>query len=341
MQPRTVFAADHPHAFLPGAAFGLSLGRSSPGRTGATLLLACLLLGLGVPATSWQQVEAQALPGDPGIVEVDGIRIHYVDQGVGEPVIFVHGTLQDYSVWLNHMVAFREEYRAISYSRRHSWPNDNLPPLPGYSAATDAEDLARLIEALELGPVHLVGFSYGGLTSLILATHRPELVRSLILAEPPLDPQPFGLRPAPAMLERPRFADLARSGEVREAMEGFLSLFLGSETMQAIPEPMWEHLMLNSREFVGWVSSSDPFPALTPQDLERLRMPTLLIVGANSAGTAFEAMSNAVADHVRGAEAVTIPGAGHMMWAENPEHTHQAVLDFLRRHAIGSDAVRR
>jgi hypothetical protein len=49
----------------------------------------------------------------------DGVALHYVELGKGDPIIFVHGTTGDYSVWMEQLEAFAEKgYRAITYSRR-------------------------------------------------------------------------------------------------------------------------------------------------------------------------------------------------------------------------------
>jgi pimeloyl-ACP methyl ester carboxylesterase len=55
----------------------------------------------------------------------------------------------------------------------------------GYSAVVDAQDLAAFLHALHLGKVVVIGHSYGALTALFLAVKHPELVRALVLAEPP------------------------------------------------------------------------------------------------------------------------------------------------------------
>jgi pimeloyl-ACP methyl ester carboxylesterase len=113
------------------------------------------------------------------------ITLHYIEQGSGVPVIFVHGSLSDSSYWRDQVVAFSKPYRAIAYSRRYNFPNRD-PALPGYSAVTDADDLAAFIGAMHLGKVYIVGHSYGALTGLFLATRHPELIRALVLAEPPV-----------------------------------------------------------------------------------------------------------------------------------------------------------
>lgn len=300
------------------------------------LALSLLLLAGGLPATA--QEAAPPLPGAPDQVEVNGARFYYLDQGRGEPMVLVHGTLQDYTGWMPHVEVFDDRYRVIAYSRRYNWPNENAEPPADYSARHDARDLAGLIEALELGRVHLVGLSYGALTSLILASERPDLVRSIVLAEPPLPPEPLGVPALSAIDSLPRYADLMRRGRTREAVEGFIRVVVGRERMQQIPEPAWEHTMLNAREFRALVNSSQPFPPIHPQELEGIRVPTLTILGEANVGTVHERINDALLRHIPGAESVTIPDATHLMWYDQGELTRRAVLDFLDRWAGGGRA---
>jgi pimeloyl-ACP methyl ester carboxylesterase len=93
----------------------------------------------------------------------NGIVLHYAEQGQGAPVLFVHGSLSDYSYWSDEVAAFSKRYRAIAYSRRYNYPNKN-PARPGYSAITDSDDLAAFIRTMHLGKVYIIGHSYGALT---------------------------------------------------------------------------------------------------------------------------------------------------------------------------------
>lgn len=115
----------------------------------------------------------------------DGIRLHYEERGSGTPIIFVHGSLSDYTYWQQQMEPFATKYRAIVYSRRYNFPNSN-PAQSGYSAIMDADDLARLVRTLGLGKIVVIGHSYGALTALFFATRHPELVSAMVLAEPPV-----------------------------------------------------------------------------------------------------------------------------------------------------------
>ena len=119
-----------------------------------------------------------------GHAEVNGICLPYVEQGSGQPVVFVHGALSDLRGWepVRQEMAKRGEsatkYRFIAYSQRyfgtHRWTDSGKR----FSAATHADDLVKFIAALDTGPVHLVGTSYGGLVVTTAAITTPTLVRA-------------------------------------------------------------------------------------------------------------------------------------------------------------------
>src|SRR5215203_1090035 len=70
-------------------------------------------------------------------ISANGTELAYVEAGKGEPVIFVHGGLQDYRMWAAHLPKFAGRYRAIAYSRRNHFPNDvSLDGLPDAAADT-------------------------------------------------------------------------------------------------------------------------------------------------------------------------------------------------------------
>src|ERR1700754_3430865 len=76
-----------------------------------------------------------AMADDVKRVAANGTELTYVEAAQGEPVIFVHGGLQDYRMWAEHLPKFAGRYRAIAYSRRNHFPNDvSLAGLPDAAA---------------------------------------------------------------------------------------------------------------------------------------------------------------------------------------------------------------
>jgi pimeloyl-ACP methyl ester carboxylesterase len=118
-------------------------------------------------------------------VQIDGRRLHYVEQGKGQPVIFIHGSISDYRSWQFQMEPFSEKYRAISYSRRFAYPNEKVGnDIADNTIEGNAADLAELIKKLDIAPAHLIGHSSGAFIALYCAYHNPKLVRTLVLGEP-------------------------------------------------------------------------------------------------------------------------------------------------------------
>src|SRR4051812_21988235 len=86
------------------------------------LLAAPALLAM----SPWLPAQQPDKPPEPKKVSVaDGVELHYVERGKGVPVVFIHGTGSDYSVWGDYLGSFADIYRAIAYSRRHNYPNTN------------------------------------------------------------------------------------------------------------------------------------------------------------------------------------------------------------------------
>ena len=110
------------------------------------------------------------------IIETNGAKLEYIEKGQGNPVVFVHGSLNDLRSWSLQMGPFSKQYRAIAYSRRYHYPNAGPGDSSDYSVSLHAEDLASLIKGLKLQRPHIVGSSYGAYVALVLATKNPELV---------------------------------------------------------------------------------------------------------------------------------------------------------------------
>ena len=116
--------------------------------------------------------------------EVNGVKLYYELHGSGEPLALVHGAWVDATAWRFVVPGLAENFRVLSYDRRgHS--RSERPATQG-SFDEDGDDLAALLEALELAPAHVVTNSGGGNIALRLATRRPELFRSLSCHEPAL-----------------------------------------------------------------------------------------------------------------------------------------------------------
>ena len=112
----------------------------------------------------------------PKQITVNGTPLTYVEQGKGTPIVLVHGDMGDYRTWTGEMDAFADHYHVISYSKRYHYPNTWTEG--DFSVQGHLADLVALLQALNLGPVHLIGHSSGGVLAALVAQEHPELVRS-------------------------------------------------------------------------------------------------------------------------------------------------------------------
>ncbi len=113
-----------------------------------------------------------------------GVKLFYLDEGTGDPVVLIHELIVDYRAWSNQITPLSKRYRVISYSRRFSAPNENLGDIHEDTVESNTEDLFKIINKLGISPAHLIGHSYGGLITIFFAYGHPELVHSLVLVEP-------------------------------------------------------------------------------------------------------------------------------------------------------------
>jgi pimeloyl-ACP methyl ester carboxylesterase len=90
-------------------------------------------------------------------------------------------------MWQFQSESFAQKFHVVTYSRRYAYPNQWPGDGEDNNLTNNATDLAELIiKRLDLGPAHLIGHSYGALTALYMAYQHPELVRTLVLGEPPV-----------------------------------------------------------------------------------------------------------------------------------------------------------
>ena len=115
------------------------------------------------------------------VVRTAGLEIAYERVGKGPPVAFVHGAGEDGRVWQPQLSALADEFTVVAWDGPGAGRSTDVPA--DFSLAEYANCLAALIEAVELGPAHVAGISWGGTVVLELYRHRPELVATLILAD--------------------------------------------------------------------------------------------------------------------------------------------------------------
>ncbi len=260
------------------------------------------------------------------------------DQGTA--VVFVHDSYGDLDDWSAQLATFAATHRVLVYSRRYHPPNPAQDDGQVYSLELHAADLGALLQALGLTPAHVVGSGYGAYVALALAHEHPDLVRSLVLAEPPVIP--FLLRsPSGDTLRRVLLAnslDPARAAFARGDSAAGARLFVDGWSgvpgrFDNLPPPARARILAHSfemrRELLA--ERQQYWPALDCPRLGRLAMPVLLLQGEHSARM-FHIITGELAQCMQSDTVMTIPGAGHDMPASNPGYFNGIVLRYLAAH---------
>lgn len=282
------------------------------------------------------------------VVDVNGAGLEMIERGTGHPVVLVHGSASDHRTWQAQLDGFSGEHRVIAYSRRYHRPNARIRDDADYSMLEHVDDLRELLTGLRLGPVHLVGHSYGAFVALLLAIRDPARVRTLALTEPPALTLFTSTRPRPAellrvLLTRPRAAvaifrfgafgmepatRAARRGDLEAATRVSGRAVLGRDAYDRLSEERLDQARDNTiaAEFTG-----SGFPPLPDADVRGVRIPTLLVGGARSPAF-FARILDRLEELLPHAERVRIEGASHIVHEDQARAYNEAVLDFLGRH---------
>lgn len=293
---------------------------------------------------------ARGLPLPAGLetAQISGGRLAYRENGSGEPVVFVHGSISDLSIWEPQFETISDRYRAIAYSRRYAWPNEDLPSGAKDTMQPHVDDLLAFLRALGAYPAHLVGNSWGAFICLRAAMQEPGAVRSLVLEEPPLVPLITGAPPSPAQIVKSlvrhplvtvaalRFAAATlapvtkqiKAGEVESSITRFAQGVLGKQAFEGLPESVRAHMRANASTHVGQALADGGFEPITEPQIASVTTPALVITGANSPPM-FGRLASLLASLLPNSHTLNVPAASHAMHVENPAAVNDAVLRFL------------
>jgi pimeloyl-ACP methyl ester carboxylesterase len=267
-------------------------------------------------------------------VTVPGASLVYTETGRGAPVLFVHGSLDDLRSWRYQMEPFGQRYRAVAFSRRYHHPNAWTGDGSDYSAELHARDLAAVIRRLDIAPVHLVTSSYGGNVALYMARQHPDLVRTLVLGEPPLLPWLDSIAGGPPL--RAAFEAQAwlparaafTAGRLEDGVRLFLDGVMGRPTFQHLTRRGHQMMMDNAAEMRAETLSDRYFPPFDCEDAAALPFPVLLLTGELSPRL-FHLITDALARCLPDSRVVMVGGASHAMHVGNSAAYNAAVLEFL------------
>lgn len=251
----------------------------------------------------------------------DGVRIHYLEQGNGPLVLFLHGVGSGSQHWRAQLEALGDSFHVAAWDARGYGGSDN-PPRP-ITQRDFAADVNALLDHFGAARAHLCGLSMGGMIAQMVYRAYPRRVRSLILA----DTLPgFGSLPnkEAALAERLQAID---SLSLTEGARQRTPMLLRDNPDPRIVELMVEHMAtLRPQPYrQAWVSMFEvDYTDLLPQ----VRVPSLIICGREDKVTPL-AESEKMHRLIPGSRLVILENAGHLTNLEQPAEFNRVVREFL------------
>jgi len=267
----------------------------------------------------------------------NGIQLFYeLGETDGPPLVLVHGSWESHADWDPVVPALSETYQVLTYDRRGHSQSERPPG--GDSIHDDIADLAALIESLGLAPAWVVGNSFGASISLRLALDRPDLVRGLVVHEPPLlalladDPEAAPMLEdvqsrVGSVLERIESGD--HEGAARQFIE---TVAIGPGAWDEIPHENRQTLIENAPTFVDESRDPDQF-TFDLQSAGAFSKPVLLTTGDKSPPM-FSPVVSRVAKAFPNTETHRFPEAGHIPHVTHPDAFVGVVRDFVDRRSL-------
>ena len=311
-----------------------------PGRavTGALLGVAA---ALGATAL-WNYVQARRAerehPPLGHFVEVDGVRLHYVDRGGGRPVVLLHGNMTMIEDWATSgvldMAAGR--YRVIAFDRPGYGHSERTRDRV-WTPAAQADLLHEALRKLGVERPIVVGHSFGTIVALELALRHPEDVAGLALVSGYYFPTARADVPVLSPPAIPVVGDVMRHTLspllLRLSWPALMRLLFGP----APTNPAFDELqgMIARPETIR--ASASESALLVPsvvglaERAEGLRVPVAIVAGADDRFVGTKEQSRALHHRLPGSDYREVPGAGHMVHHTAPRAVVEAIDLVARR----------
>lgn len=264
------------------------------------------------------------------------IELYYKDWGAGQPVVFSHGWPLTADAWEDQMLFLAGHgYRCIAHDRRGHGRSSQ--PWSGNDMDTYADDLAKLIEALDLKDVILVGHSTGGGEVVrYIGRHGTQRIAKVVLisAVPPLmmrnDTNPGGMDP--------KIFDDIREKVLQDRSQFFKDLaepFFGANRPNSHVSQGLKDVFLLQGMMGGLNAAFDCIKAFSEtdfrQDLKKIDVPTLIIQGDDDQIVPFDISGNLSVHMIKDAQLKIYLGAPHGICSTLKERVNSDLLEFFKK----------
>ena len=269
------------------------------------------------------------------VITEDGTRIHFKDWGTGPAVVFSHGWPLQSDAWEDQMIFLASKgYRVIAHDRRGHGLSSQ--PWGGNDMDTYADDLATLLNALDIKEATLVGHSTGGgEVARYIGRHGSERVKKAVLVGA-VPPQMVKSATNPGGLPMDVF-DGIRAGVLADRSQFFKDLTLpfygynrpGAKVSEGVRDTFWAQGMQcgikSAYDCIKQFSETD-----FTEDLKKIDVPVLVVHGSDDQIVPIDAAGKASAKIIKDAKLVIYEGAPHGLPTTHKDKLNADLLEFLQ-----------
>jgi 3-oxoadipate enol-lactonase len=280
-------------------------------------------------------------PTREGSIETDGHRIHweYFGEGDREAVCLLNGLALSTKAWYAFLPMLHPEFDVVLYD--YLGQGQSSEPDEPYSITRFADYLAEVMDALNLGALHLMGISYGGFVAFEFARLYHRRLHTLTLSGILLEPEELF-----EMYEALSLLFYRRGPEVFDIYTHYLyekifgEAFVRKVTRQGL-EPMRQRFVERYRErlhcLIRLTEAQDPFFAAVSERMPEYRAvatPTLVMPGAQDRTVPLW-QQRKLLDVFPNSRWLEIPECGHVAYLERPDAFFGNLLAFMRAKSVG------
>ncbi|MGH7597350.1 MAG: alpha/beta fold hydrolase [bacterium] len=258
------------------------------------------------------------------IATINGVRLSFIDEGRGQPILFVHGFPLSRAIWQPQVETLAKNFRVIAPDLRGH--GESEAPAGIYHMSTFADDLSALLEERQCGPVVLAGHSMGGYISFAFQRRFPQQVRGLVF---------FCTRAGADSEEgkagREKLALRAEREGATAVAESMLPKMLAANTTASRPDLVARVRQMMLATSINGLAGSLRGMAARPSSVDllpQIAAPTLVIAGADDLIIPRQE-AETMAQGIPHAQLHLISNAGHLASLENPAEVNARLRDFL------------
>jgi pimeloyl-ACP methyl ester carboxylesterase len=274
---------------------------------------------------------------ESNFADVNGIRLHYLAAGRGDPVVLLHGFAQTSHMWRPLIAELSGRHTVIAPDLRGF--GQSAAPADGYTKAAMAQDIHALLDSLKLDRVRLVGHDIGLMVAYALAAQYPQAVDRLVLMEAFLPGvgdwnSVFLLRDLWHFHFYGKTPLALVTGRERTYLEHFWNDF-AADPEKSVSEEDREiyvnayaqrgHMAAGMEVFRAFAKDAEDFAGFART---KLTMPVLVLSGEKAGGPFLIEQGKMVATKVEG---VLVKGSGHWLMEEAPDQVIPKLVEFLGR----------